>query len=40
MIDFKHIYKANFTPSHSDYELLNAIACKNLDTLFPNFCIA
>lgn len=40
MIDLKHIYKVNFMPSYDDYELMNAITCKNLNTIFPNCCMA
>ncbi|XP_050065845.1 uncharacterized protein LOC126554884 [Aphis gossypii] len=40
MIHLKHIYKENFTTNCSPYELLNEITSKNLDTLFPNVCVA
>lgn len=40
LIHLKHIYKANFTDSLSPFDLLNEITSKNLDTLFPNVCVA
>lgn len=40
MIHLKHIYKENFTTNCSPCELLNEITSNNLDTLFPNVCVA
>lgn len=40
IIHLKHIYKENFTTNCSPYELLNEITSKNLDTFFPNVCVA
>lgn len=40
VIHLKHIYNANFTADLSPFELLNAICFKNLETVFPNVCVA
>lgn len=40
MIHLKHIYKENFKENLSPFDLLNSICIKNLDTLFPNVCVA
>lgn len=40
IIHLKHIYKANFKADLSLFQLLNAIFSQNLETIFPNVCVA
>lgn len=40
LIHLKHIYNANFDEKLSPFELLNAIYVRNLETIFPNVCVA